>query len=164
MAQIISQNEIPSVLKRHQGQTIVLTNGCFDILHSGHTTYLQAAKQLGDILIVAVNSDSSITAIKGPLRPINQLMDRLQVLSALASVDYVVAFDELTPIDLIKQIKPHVHVKGGDYQREDLPEAPVVEELGGKVVILPYVLDRSTSKIIKRIIDSMQNVDLSARS
>ncbi|MCW5851873.1 MAG: D-glycero-beta-D-manno-heptose 1-phosphate adenylyltransferase [Anaerolineae bacterium] len=136
---------------RRQGQRIVFTNGCFDILHRGHITYLNRAKALGDILIVGMNSDDSIRRLKGESRPINSLDDRLQVLAALSCVDHVVAFDEDTPTELIRIVRPDVFVKGGDYRRESLPEAPLVEELGGQVHLLPYLQDRSTTGIIERI-------------
>jgi D-beta-D-heptose 7-phosphate kinase/D-beta-D-heptose 1-phosphate adenosyltransferase len=136
---------------RQQGRRIVFTNGCFDILHRGHITYLHRAKALGDVLVVGVNSDDSIRRLKGPHRPINTLEDRIQVLAALGCVDQVVAFDEDTPCNLIRVVRPHVFVKGGDYTRERLPEAPLVEELGGVVQILPYMQDRSTTGIIERI-------------
>ena len=136
---------------RRQGRRIVFTNGCFDILHRGHITYLNRAKALGDVLIVGMNSDDSISRLKGPSRPINSLDDRLQVLAALSCVDHVVAFDEDTPESLIRLIRPDVFVKGGDYRRETLPEVPLVEALGGKVHILPYLQDRSTTGIIERI-------------
>jgi D-beta-D-heptose 7-phosphate kinase/D-beta-D-heptose 1-phosphate adenosyltransferase len=136
---------------REQGRKIVFTNGCFDILHRGHITYLNRAKALGDVLVVGVNSDDSIHRLKGPSRPINSLEDRIQVLAALSCVDHLVAFDEDTPCNLIRAVRPHVFVKGGDYTRERLPEAPLVEELGGVVQILPYLQDRSTTGIIERI-------------
>jgi D-beta-D-heptose 7-phosphate kinase/D-beta-D-heptose 1-phosphate adenosyltransferase len=136
---------------RRQQKHIVLTNGCFDILHRGHIAYLEQAKRLGDVLIVGVNSDASIRRLKGPTRPINTLHDRLGVLEGLSSVDHVVAFDEDTPHALIRQIRPDVFVKGGDYTRETLPEASLVEELGGTVKILPFVSERSTTSIISRI-------------
>ena len=138
-------------LLRRQGSRIVFTNGCFDILHRGHITYLNRAKALGDVLIVGVNSDASVARLKGPSRPINTLEDRVEVLAALSSVDHVVAFDEDTPEQLIETIKPDVFAKGGDYTIEMLPEASVVEANGGAVQILPFVEDRSTSGIIDRI-------------
>ena len=121
------------------GHRIVFTNGCFDILHAGHVSYLNRAKALGDILIIAVNSDASVSRLKGPSRPINPLQDRIQVLSALGCVDYLVSFDDDTPINLIRIVRPDVYVKGGDYTKETLPEALVVEQLGGAVEILPFV-------------------------
>jgi D-beta-D-heptose 7-phosphate kinase / D-beta-D-heptose 1-phosphate adenosyltransferase len=136
---------------RHQGSKIVFTNGCFDILHRGHITYLNQAKEYGDILIVGVNSDESVQRLKGPNRPINTLDDRVQVLSALSCVDHIVAFHQDTPHELIKVVKPDIFVKGGDYTRETLPEASLVEELGGEVRILPYVKQQSTTGVIERI-------------
>ena len=133
------------------GQRVVFTNGCFDILHPGHVIYLEQAAALGDILIIGVNSDESVRGLKGTSRPINALGDRLTVLSALASVDYVVPFAESTPIELIKIVRPDIYVKGGDYTPQTLPEAPVVQELGGVVKILPFVSDRSTTSLINRI-------------
>ena len=144
---------LEGALRRHRekGKRIVFTNGCFDILHRGHITYLSRAKALGDVLVVGLNSDASVRRLKGPGRPINTLDDRAQVLAALSAVDHIVAFEEETPIELIKAVRPEVFVKGGDYTREMLPEAPVVEALGGTVHLLPYVEDRSTTAIIERI-------------
>ncbi len=136
---------------RQQGRRIVFTNGCFDILHRGHITYLNRAKALGDVLIVAVNSDDSVRRLKGPERPINSLDDRLEVLEALSCVDHVVAFDTDTPEHLIRTVRPDVFAKGGDYGLDRLPEARVVEELGGSVQILPYIEDRSTTGVIARV-------------
>lgn len=136
---------------RHEQRRIVFTNGCFDILHRGHITYLNQAKSFGDVLIVGINSDSSVRRLKGTSRPINSLEDRAQVLAALSCVDHIVAFDGDTPHDLIRVIQPDVFVKGGDYTRQTLPEASLVEALGGVVEILPYLENRSTSGIIERI-------------
>jgi D-beta-D-heptose 7-phosphate kinase / D-beta-D-heptose 1-phosphate adenosyltransferase len=138
-------------LYRQQGHRIVFTNGCFDILHRGHITYLSRAKALGDVLIVGVNADAGVRRLKGPTRPINSLEDRAQVLAALSCVDHLIAFEEETPIQLIRALRPDVFVKGGDYTRASLPEAPVVEQLGGVVHILPYLADQSTTSIIERI-------------
>jgi D-beta-D-heptose 7-phosphate kinase / D-beta-D-heptose 1-phosphate adenosyltransferase len=136
---------------RRQGRRLVFTNGCFDILHRGHITYLSRAQALGDILIVGVNSDAGVRWLKGPHRPINPLEDRLQVLAALSCVDEIIAFDEETPAELIRVLRPHVFVKGGDYTRATLPEAPLVEAFGGVVEILSYLPDHSTTGIIARI-------------
>jgi D-beta-D-heptose 7-phosphate kinase/D-beta-D-heptose 1-phosphate adenosyltransferase len=136
---------------RQAGRRIVLTNGCFDILHRGHVAYLERAKSLGDVLVVGVNSDSSIRQLKGPSRPINCLEDRLGVLAALSCVDHLVSFDETRPDHLVEAIRPDVFVKGGDYTRRTLPEARLVEALGGRVVILPYLADHSTTDIVQRI-------------
>ena len=136
---------------RRRGLRVVFTNGCFDILHRGHVTYLSAATALGDVLVVGVNSDAGIKRLKGPDRPINTLEDRVEVLAALSCVDHLIPFDDDTPERLIEALRPDVFVKGGDYTRDRLPEAALVERLGGEVRILPFVADRSTTRIIERI-------------
>lgn len=136
---------------RRQGRCIVFTNGCFDLLHRGHITLLNRAKALGDVLVVGINSDPSASRLKGPGRPINNLGDRVHVLEALSCVDHIVPFDGNTSVDLIRLVRPDVFVKGGNYTREELPEAPIVEELGGTVHLLPYIGDLSTTGIIERI-------------
>ena len=134
-----------------QNKKVVFTNGCFDILHSGHVTYLEEAKKLGDILVVGVNSDTSVKKLKGETRPVNSQLDRTFVLNGLKSVDYTVIFEENTPKDLIAFLKPSVHVKGGDYKKDDLPETKIVESYGGEVVILNFVEGKSTTNIINKI-------------
>jgi D-beta-D-heptose 7-phosphate kinase / D-beta-D-heptose 1-phosphate adenosyltransferase len=136
---------------REHGRRIVFTNGCFDILHRGHVAYLNRAKSLGDVLVVGVNSDESVRRLKGPDRPLNTLDDRMEVLGALSSIDHLVAFGEETPAQLIRAVRPDVFVKGGDYQPDTLPEAPLVRQLGGEVVLLPYLEDHSTTGVIERI-------------
>jgi D-beta-D-heptose 7-phosphate kinase / D-beta-D-heptose 1-phosphate adenosyltransferase len=136
---------------RRDGRRVVFTNGCFDILHRGHITYLNQAKALGDVLIVGLNSDDSVRRLKGPERPINSLDDRAHVLAALSCIDHIVPFDEDTPVGLIERVRPDVFVKGGDYRPDMLPERGAVESLGGVVHILPYVEDRSTTGIIQHI-------------
>jgi len=138
-------------LLRNQGKKIVFTNGCFDILHVGHVTYLDAAKQLGDVLIVGVNSDASVRRLKGPSRPINNESDRSMVLSALKAVDFTVIFDEDTPLELIKQITPHILTKGGDYTEDTIVGAPYVRSHGGEVVVIPLVAGKSTTSIIRKV-------------
>ena len=138
---------------RAQGQRIVLTNGCFDVLHSGHTRYLNQAKQLGDILVVALNSDDSVRRLKGAGRPINSMADRAAVVAALSCVDYVTVFDTPTATPLIQRLRPEVYAKGGDYTPEMLAETAAVEEYGGRVAILDYVAERSTTAVVKRIRD-----------
>lgn len=133
------------------GRRIVFTNGCFDILHSGHVSYLNRARRPGDLLIVGLNSDASVARLKGPTRPVNTLDDRTRVLAALTCVDFVIPFEEDTPDALIAAIRPDVFVKGGDYTEATLPEAPLVRALGGQVEILPFIEDRSTTGIIARI-------------
>ena len=136
---------------RAAGRRIVLTNGCFDVLHRGHTTYLSQAAQLGDVLVVAVNSDRSVRRLKGPERPINAAADRAGVIAALSCVTYVTVFDTDTPIPLLEAIRPDVYAKGGDYSPEMLPEAEVVRRYGGEVRILDYVPSQSTSDVVGRI-------------
>jgi D-beta-D-heptose 7-phosphate kinase / D-beta-D-heptose 1-phosphate adenosyltransferase len=141
---------------RRQGKRIVFTNGCFDILHSGHIQYLNQAKAEGDVLIVGINSDQGVRRLKGPNRPINPLAERAQVLAALSCVDHIIPFDEDIPYQLIRQIRPDVFAKGGDYTRDTLPEAELVEALDGRVMILPYIKNHSTSRIIERIHRAVQ--------
>ncbi|MBI2953858.1 MAG: D-glycero-beta-D-manno-heptose 1-phosphate adenylyltransferase [Chloroflexi bacterium] len=136
---------------RRDGKKIVFTNGCFDILHGGHITYLRQAKALGDVLIVGINSDDSVRRLKGEKRPINPQEDRASVVAALEYVDHVVLFDEDTPERLIREIRPHVHVKGGDYEAEKLPEAQAVRDVGGKIAIIPLIQGKSSSLIIETI-------------
>lgn len=138
---------------RRQGRRIVFTNGCFDLLHRGHITYLNRAKTLGDVLVVGVNDDAGVRRLKGGSRPINPLEDRAQVLAALSCVDHIIGFAGDTPGDLIRAVRPDLYVKGGDHTAETLPEVPVVDEVGGAVRILPYMEDRSTTGIIERIRD-----------
>ncbi len=131
---------------------IVFTNGVFDILHAGHIEFLRRAKELGDVLVVGVNSDRSTRLLKGKGRPINSERDRLALLAALEPVDYALLFDEETPSALIRRLRPDVHVKGGDYAGEDLPEAEAVREVGGTIQILPLIDGLSTSGVIDRIV------------
>ena len=136
---------------RAAGRRIVLTNGCFDVLHRGHTTYLSQAAQLGDVLVVAVNSDRSVRRLKGPERPINGEADRAGVIAALSCVSYVTVFDTDTPIPLLERLRPDVYAKGGDYTVATLPEAPVVQAYGGEVAILGFVPSQSTTDVVGRI-------------
>lgn len=150
----IEQLKEVCAIYKSQGRRVIFTNGCFDILHSGHVSYLTRARELGDVLIVGINNDDSIRRLKGSTRPINQLEDRMQVLGGLGAVNHIIPFGDPfddTPVNLIKAIAPDVFTKGGDYTREGLPEATVVEELGGVVTILPVVPDRSTTSLIRRI-------------
>lgn len=137
--------------ERAVGRRIVLTNGCFDVLHRGHTRYLTQAKELGDVLVVALNSDASARRLKGPDRPINTAADRAGIIAALSCVDYVTVFDTDTPIPLIEAIRPDIYAKGGDYSPEMLEETAVVEACGGEVCILDYVADHSTTAVVRRI-------------
>lgn len=137
---------------RAEGKRIVFTNGVFDILHVGHVRYLEAAHALGDVLFVGINSDDSVRRLKGPTRPINIETERAEVVAALRCVEATCIFPEDTPHALIEVVRPHIHAKGGDYKTPDaLPETPLVRSLGGEVVILQLVPDRSTTRIIKRM-------------
>lgn len=135
-----SRSELQHIVEeaKAEGKTVVFTNGCFDILHIGHVRYLQDARALGDILVVGVNTDSTVRRLKGEDRPIVPESERAEVLSALECVDYVTIFDEDTPVELILAIKPSIHVKGGDYKPEDLPESDAVRKIGGVVKVIPY--------------------------
>ncbi|MFN8663365.1 MAG: D-glycero-beta-D-manno-heptose 1-phosphate adenylyltransferase [Thermomicrobiales bacterium] len=139
-------------IDRFHGKRIVFTNGVFDILHAGHVNVLRRAKALGDILVVGINSDASTRRLKGPRRPVNREADRLALVSALDAVDYAVIFEEDTPADVIRSLRPHVHVKGGDYQADTLPELDAVREVGAEIVILSLVEGRSTTSLIDRIV------------
>ena len=140
-------------LKERQqlGEKVVFTNGCFDILHAGHISYLKEAKKLGDILVVGVNDDESVKRLKGESRPVNPVEDRLMLLSALECVDYVIPFQEDTPLELIRKIKPDMLVKGGDYQMDQVVGAREVLQNGGEVRLLPFIRGRSTTEIIEKI-------------
>lgn len=137
---------------RVAGRQIVFTNGVFDLLHSGHVSYLSRARDLGDMLVVGVNSDDSVRRLnKGPERPLNPLADRMQVLAGLACVDYLVGFEEGTPIETLAALQPATHCKGGDYRADELPEAPTVRAYGGRVVVLPFVPGYSTTNLVERM-------------
>ncbi len=136
---------------REAGQRVVFTNGCFDILHAGHVRYLEAARALGDCLVLGLNTDASVRRLKGETRPVNTELDRAAVVGALVAVDYVVLFDEPTAEMLIEKVRPAVYAKGGDYTRETLPEAKIVEKYGGEVHFIDLVPGRSTTKIIEKI-------------
>lgn len=137
--------------QRGQGKTVVSTNGCFDILHVGHVRILKQSKALGDILVVGINSDASVKRLKGEDRPINDQDDRAELLSSLACVDFVCIFDEGTPVEFLKSVKPNIHVKGADYKPEDLEETPIVKSFGGRVEILPLVPQKSTTSLVEKI-------------
>ncbi|OGP89955.1 MAG: hypothetical protein A2156_05905 [Deltaproteobacteria bacterium RBG_16_48_10] len=148
------KEELRKILEkmRTEGKRIIFSNGCFDLLHVGHLRYLEKAKALGDILVVGVNSDPSVQRLKGPERPILPLGERMEILSGLECVDYVTSFNEVTPLELISLLKPHVLVKGGDWTKETIVGKEVVEGLGGEVVILPFVEGNSTTDIIDTIL------------
>jgi rfaE bifunctional protein nucleotidyltransferase chain/domain len=133
---------------RARGGRVVATGGCFDLLHAGHIATLQAARRLGDCLVVCLNSDASVRRLKGPSRPLQSATDRARVLTALRCVDAVVVFDENTPDEVLRTIRPDIWVKGGDYTGAELPEAAVLAEWGGEAVTVPYVAGRSTTDLV----------------
>jgi len=140
-----------TVQARRNGKTVVFTNGCFDLLHRGHVHVLRKAKALGDILVVAINSDGSVKAIKGPNRPVLSESDRAELVAAMEMVDYVALFDEPDPYKMIAAIRPNVLVKGGDWGPEEIVGADIVKQDGGKVAVIPYLKGFSTTEIIERI-------------
>ena len=151
---IVELKELLEILEKVRGKKkIVFTNGCFDILHAGHTDYLSKAKSLGDILVVGINSDASVRRIKGEKRPILPQRMRAYLLDNLKPVDYVVIFEEDTPLELIKAIKPDVLVKGADWDLERIVGADFVLSYGGRVERIAFSFDISTSKIIERVLD-----------
>ncbi|HLK59870.1 MAG TPA: D-glycero-beta-D-manno-heptose 1-phosphate adenylyltransferase [Chthonomonadaceae bacterium] len=155
MGQVVRDwNELAGLLeaRRAAGERIVTTNGVFDVLHVGHTRYLKAARALGDLLVVGVNSDACTRRLKGPTRPIVPEEERAELLAALKCVDYVTFFDEPIPNALLDVLRPDIHAKGGDYHPEQMPETPIVRRGGGEVVILPFEPGHSTSDIITRIL------------
>ena len=154
------KNNIDEFLKildsaRSANKKIVLTNGCFDLLHIGHTRYLQQARDAGDILVVGLNSDLSVKGLKQKNRPIINEDERAELMVALKSVDYVVIFDERTAEDLLMVIKPDIYVKGGDYTLENLPEAGVIKQLNIEVKFIPFVDGHSTTSLIEKIAQSV---------
>jgi D-beta-D-heptose 7-phosphate kinase/D-beta-D-heptose 1-phosphate adenosyltransferase len=136
---------------RRQGKRVVFTNGCFDLLHHGHVRYLDQAKRLGDVLVVAINSDASVRALKGPDRPVMSDVERSEVIAALAAVDYVVIFEELDPEKVIRALEPDLLVKGGDWSVDQVAGRQFVEGWGGRVCTLPYVEGASSSRLLRRI-------------
>lgn len=153
MGKVIDRKEAVLLAQKlkEEGKTTVFTNGCFDILHLGHVRYLKKSAEYGDILIIGVNSDSSVKRLKGPQRPINNEQDRAELLSELGFVDYCVIFEEDTPEKLIDEIKPNIYTKGADYTIDTLPEAQVVLKNGGRVEFINLVEGKSTTNIIKTI-------------
>lgn len=152
-------DSIDRIQRERQGRTLVFTNGVFDLLHAGHVTYLEQARGLGDLLVVALNTDDSVRRLgKGPERPLNPLADRARIIGALRCVDFVVSFDEDNPTQILDHIQPDIHVKGGDYDPETMPETPTVRSYGGRVIILPLLAGRSTT----RLVQAMRHDDPSA--
>jgi D-beta-D-heptose 7-phosphate kinase/D-beta-D-heptose 1-phosphate adenosyltransferase len=152
----ISPDELEPILneRRQRGERIVFTNGVFDLLHAGHIRYLADARALGDLLVVALNTDESVVRLKGPKRPLLPLAERAKILAALESVDYVTWFGEDTPLAIITRLLPDVLAKGGDYTPDTIVGRDVVEAHGGKTVAIPFVEGASSSAIIQRIVDA----------
>ena len=161
MSKITPRNELKATVERlkREGKKVVFTNGCFDILHAGHTRYLREARKLGDTLILALNSDSSVRSLKGPMRPIVPEAERAEVVGALDSVDYVTVFDELTPLELIEFLRPDVIVKGGDWSEKDIVGAETVRKWGGRVAIMPQIEGASTTNIIDKVLQVYRSAD-----
>jgi D-beta-D-heptose 7-phosphate kinase/D-beta-D-heptose 1-phosphate adenosyltransferase len=152
---IKSVNNLVNVVNRlkKKGKKIVFTNGCFDLLHIGHIRYLKKAKKLGDVLIVAINSDDSVRRLKGDGKPIVPQSDRAEILSEFPFVDFVTIFKEDTPLNTIKKILPNILVKGSDWSKDKIVGADIVKSNGGKVITIPLVRGKSTSNIIKKVIE-----------
>ena len=150
---ILDRAEAIKVRDWYAGKTIVFTNGCFDILHVGHVRYLAAAKRLGDILIVGLNSDASVRELKGSGRPLNLEQDRAEVIAALEAVDHVIIFSETRVSHLLRELRPHLYTKGGDYTLDNLDseEVAVLKEIDARIEILPWVPGKSTSKLLQTI-------------
>ncbi len=146
-----SPKQLAALLKKRGKKKVVFTNGCFDILHLGHVTYLEKARKQGALLVVALDTDESVRALKGPTRPMNPLEDRMGVIAALGSVDYVTWFEGGDPRPLIQQLKPNILVKGGDWKPEQILGSVEVKSWGGTVKSLPFVEGRSTTALIKKV-------------
>lgn len=155
----LQYQELPEWRESHSEKKIVFTNGCFDILHAGHVDLLEQARSLGDLLIVGINADASVKRLKGNSRPINPIDARMRVLSGLSSIDFIIAFEEDTPLNLIHQVKPQILVKGGDYTIDTIIGAEFVINTGGKVEIIPLTEGYSTSNLVSKMIIQAKNHD-----
>lgn len=151
MPAIIAFENLKTWCQSHPAQRLVLTNGCFDILHVGHLRYLQAARRQGDLLLVGVNSDASVQALKGPTRPVNRAQDRAELLAGLHCVDAVTIFSDTTADALIAQVRPTIYVKAGDYNLETLPESPTLQKYGIQVLFLPFETGYSTTNTLNKV-------------
>jgi len=165
MGKIVSQEELIQVTAREKraGRRVVFTNGCFDLIHPGHVRCLAEARALGDVLVVAINSDHSVRGNKGPERPLVSEQDRAEVLAALASVDYVTTFDEPTPRELISRVLPSILVKGADWALDQVAGREEVEAAGGRVVSVPLAAGYSTTDLVQRIRNAAVSVSAASR-
>jgi rfaE bifunctional protein nucleotidyltransferase chain/domain len=152
-SKVLSRQELAqqAVILRAAGKQIAATNGCFDLLHVGHVRYLQAARQLADVLVVGINSDASVCSLKGPGRPIVPENERAEIIASLSCVDYVNIFPETTAVEFLRTVRPAIYTKGGDWQAGEMAESSVVEDLGGQVKILNLVAQHSTTDLITKI-------------
>ncbi len=151
MGQFTTESELLNkIQKLRVGKKVVFTNGCFDLLHVGHVRYLQAARNLGDILVVAINTDAGVKKLKGPTRPVQTENDRAEILAALGSVDFTILFGEETPERIIQLIKPDILAKGGDWKIEQIVGAPFVQSYGGQVFSLEFIAGKSTTRLIEK--------------
>jgi rfaE bifunctional protein nucleotidyltransferase chain/domain len=153
LAKILNRTETSILRSLHAGKTMVFTNGCFDVLHVGHVRYLAAARRLGNMLVVGLNSDASVRELKGPGRPLNPEEDRAEVLAALEAVDHVIIFGEKRASDLVRELAPDIYAKGGDYTPDTLDpdEVATLKEIGAKIEILPLVRGKSTTRLLQTI-------------
>jgi D-beta-D-heptose 7-phosphate kinase/D-beta-D-heptose 1-phosphate adenosyltransferase len=153
MKKILERNTLKNKLEklRKEGKKIAFTNGCFDILHVGHVRYLREAKKTADVLVLALNSDSSVRAIKGETRPLVGEEERAEILAAFEFIDFITIFEELTPLELINYLKPDVLIKGGDWPEEKIVGGEEIKKWGGRVVIIPEVTGKSTTNIVEKI-------------
>lgn len=154
MGKILSKEQLKIRLDEHrqEGKKIVFTNGCFDILHVGHVRYLQEARKLGDLLVLGLNSDSSVRTLKGEKRPLVPQDERADVLAALEAINYVTIFDEATPLELIEYLKPDFLVKGGDWSEDEIVGADAIRKWGGRVIVAPLIQGRSTTNVVEKIL------------
>jgi D-beta-D-heptose 7-phosphate kinase/D-beta-D-heptose 1-phosphate adenosyltransferase len=151
---IYPREELAQLLKKTVGEQVVFTNGCFDLLHIGHTRYLEQAKSKGDLLVVGLNSDSSVKSLKGDKRPLIPQDERAEMLSNLEMVDYVTIFSDQTAKNVISELKPDIYVKGGDYSIDDLPEAEIVQHYGGQIELVSEIKGASTTNIVNKILQT----------
>ncbi len=156
MSKVQALQEISTLVSEHQaaGKTVVFANGCFDLLHVGHIRYLEAARALGDVLVLGLNGDKSVRQLKGPGRPLMNEQERAEILAALGCVDYLVIFDEPTAKKVLETLKPNIHAKGTDYTRESVPERETVLSYGGSIAIVGDPKDHSTKDFLKQIAEN----------